>query len=52
MLLQKVFLKLMQHDLEALHFLHVELGHILLELSLFMINFLLQFNNALGNGKF
>ena len=52
MLLQKVFLELVHHDLESLHFLHAELGHILLELSLFMINFLLQFNNALGNCKF
>ena len=42
----------MQHGFEALHFLHAEPGHVLLKLSLFMINFLLQFNNALGNGKF
>ena len=52
MLFQKIFLELMQHGFEALHFLHAEPSHVLLELSLFMINFLPQFNNALGNGKF
>ena len=52
MLLQKVFFEIMQHDFEASHFLHAETGHVLLELSFFVINFLLQLNNALSNGQF
>ena len=50
--LYKGFLELVHHTLEVLHFLYAELGHMLLELSLFIVNLLLQFNNALGNGEF
>ena len=49
MLLHKGFLELVHHCLEVLHFLHAELGHMLLELSLFIVNLLLQFNNVLGD---
>ena len=39
----------LHHVLAVLHFLHTVLGHMLLELSLFIVNLLLQFNNAMGN---
>ena len=40
-------LELMQHDLEVLDIFHVELGDVLLELNLFIINLVLQLNNSL-----
>ena len=48
MLLQKSFFKLMQHDLEVSDVLNTELRHMLLELSLLIINFVLQLNDALS----
>ena len=39
----------MQHDLEVLDILHIERGHMLLELSLFIVNLVLQFDDALSN---
>ena len=47
-LLEKGFFKLMQHDLEVSDILHTELRHMLLELSLLIINFALQLNDALS----
>ena len=47
-LLEKGFFELVQHDLEVLDLLHAELGHMLLELSFFKVNLLLQFDDALS----
>ena len=49
MLLVKSFFELVQHDLEVLDILHIEIGHMLLELSLFIVNLVLQFDDALRN---
>ncbi len=49
MLLVKGFFELVQHDLEIFNILHVERGHMLLELSLFIVNLVLQFDDALSN---
>ena len=48
-LLVKGFFELVQHDLEVLDILHIERGHMLLELSLFIVNFVFQLNDALSN---
>ena len=42
------FLELMHHDLEVLNVFNSELGHMLLELSLFIIYLMLQLNNFLS----
>ena len=41
----------MQHLLEVLNISHAELGHVLLELSLLIVNFVLQFNNFLSQSQ-
>ena len=45
--LVKRLLELMHHDLEILNVFNIELGHVLLELSLFVIDLMLQLNNFL-----
>ena len=46
--LEKGFFELVQHNLEVFHLLYTELGHMLLELSLFIVNLLLKFDDALS----
>ena len=50
-LLVKGFFELVQHDLEVFDILHVELGHMLLELRLFTVNLVLQFNDFLSKSQ-
>ena len=45
--LVECLVELMHHDLEVLNVFNIELGHVLLELSLFIINLVLQLNNFL-----
>ena len=52
MFLVKCFLELMQHDLEVLDVSYAELGHMLLELSLFIVDLVLQLNNSLCKSQF
>ena len=51
MLLVKLLLELKQHLLESLNIFHAKLGHILLEVSLLIVNFVLQLNNLLSYGQ-
>ena len=41
----------MQHLLEGLNIFHAEFGHILLELSLLIVNFVLQLDDLLSQGQ-
>ena len=42
----------MQHLLEDLHISHIELGHVLLEMRLLMINLVLELDDFLSQGQF
>ena len=42
----------MQHLLEDLNICHAELGHVLLEVSLLIVNFILELDNLLSQGQF
>ena len=46
--LMKRLLELMHHGLGVLDVCHTELGHMLLELRLFTVNLVLQFNDFLS----
>ena len=45
------FLELMHHDLEVLNVFNIEVGHVLLELRLLIVNLVLQFNNPLSQSQ-